>query len=163
MARSLRESITVAPSVLSPVAKALEARFVKESPIGVHFRSYQEEKVPARRSVPSPAYFRLAVERLFAEIGARQIFIASDAGVTNGWLPASLSEHVVTLPTKLSHYEDFQLLKTCKYHVLCNSSFGWWAAFLADARCVYYPQDHGYFHYPQPAQGWRLLSDPALS
>jgi hypothetical protein len=31
-----------------------------------------------------------------------------------------------------SMYEDFQAMLTCKYHIIANSSFSWWTAWLSD-------------------------------
>jgi hypothetical protein len=29
-------------------------------------------------------------------------------------------------------YEDFKAMQTCKYHIIANSSFSWWTAWLSE-------------------------------
>lgn len=38
-----------------------------------------------------------------------------------------------------SDYEDLFLMTRCRYHVIANSSFSWWGAFLSDNREPIYP------------------------
>jgi hypothetical protein len=157
----LRNSIMVEPSLLSESVRALAVRLWHERAIGVHVRTYEEEKVAARRTTPSRRYFSNALERIFAEFGPRPIFVASDRPLQDPDFPTALQARVIDPACSRSQYEDLQLLRSCAYHVLSNSSFGWWGAFLAESACTYYPANAGYFHYPAPARGWRVVADPS--
>ena len=157
--RDLMAEIVIAPELLGAPAKALGERLRAEGAIGVHLRSYREEKVRARRSVPGPGYYIASLEQLFAEFGPRPVFIASDVPLGGVDLPRAVRERLVDAGDARSQYEDLFLLRQCSYHVLSNSSFGWWGAFLAESISTYYPANAGYFHYPRPAQGWRVISE----
>ena len=38
-----------------------------------------------------------------------------------------------------SSYVDLCLMSMCSYHIIANSSFSWWGAWLADSKKVVYP------------------------
>lgn len=158
--RQLRERINVQERLLSETTRALSKRLAADRAIGVHLRSYGEEKFASRRTTPGPAYYAAALERLFAEFGPRPVFVASDIPRASLPFPDAIRRHLVETGER-SPLEDLHLLRNCAFHVLCNSSFGWWGAFLAESACTYYPHRAGYFHYPSPAHGWRVIADAA--
>tara|TARA_R110002074_G_scaffold149698_1_gene302405 strand:- start:15226 stop:15531 length:306 start_codon:yes stop_codon:yes gene_type:complete len=41
--------------------------------------------------------------------------------------------------SKKDFLEDFELLSKCSYHIIANSSFSWWAAWLSDSKKVIAP------------------------
>jgi hypothetical protein len=160
---ALCREIDVAPLLQSRDTIALAARLTAERGIGVHMRSYREERVAFRRSVPSARYFFDGVERIFAEYGSRPVFVASDESFQPGEAPKAIRDCLVPVPRQRSQFEDLHLLRSCSFHVLCNSTFGWWGAFLAESVCTYYPRNAGYFHYPAPAHNWRVIPDPGAA
>jgi len=39
-----------------------------------------------------------------------------------------------------TNYFDLCLMSMCNYHIIANSSFSWWGAWLANSKCVYSPK-----------------------
>ena len=82
----------------------------------------------------SPAYYRAAVRHLAQGLSTPHVFAFSD---DLAWVRANLS---LDLPvTYVMHngeakdYEDLRLMGRCKHHVIANSTFSWWGAWLSDA------------------------------
>lgn len=51
-----------------------------------------------------------------------------------GWAKANfkLDYPITYVENKIDHdYEDMRLMNTCKYHIVANSTFSWWGAWLA--------------------------------
>ena len=61
------------------------------------------------------------------------------------------------------NYEDMRLISLCKHHVIANSTFSWWGAWLGkkEGQIVFAPKEY-YRNKKQPnpdlyPEGWRLL------
>lgn len=77
-------------------------------------------------------YYRKAVDFIARKISRPQFFVFSDdmTWVKQNFklsLPVFFIEHNSTL----TEYEDLRLMSQCKYHIIANSSFSWWGAWLA--------------------------------
>jgi hypothetical protein len=78
------------------------------------------------------AYYEQAVGRLTQTVTDPHFFVFSDD-------PAWVREHLrLTRPaTYMTHngadkdYEDLRLMASCRHHIIANSSFSWWGAWLA--------------------------------
>jgi hypothetical protein len=80
-------------------------------------------------------YYYAAINRLASQLKAPHFFIFSD---DIPWVRENLK---VGFPTVYVYhngedkdYEDLWLMSLCKYHIIANSSFSWWGAWLADYR-----------------------------
>ena len=80
-----------------------------------------------------PDYYHRAVEIIVQRVAAPHFFVFSD-DIT--WVKENLA-----LPqpaTYVAHngpeaaHEDLRLLSACKHHVIANSTFSWWGAWLSD-------------------------------
>jgi Glycosyl transferase family 11 len=97
------------------------------------------------------AYYDQAVTRLIAQINRPHFFVFSDDW---NWAQQSLKlDYPVTFvscngPAK--DYEDLRLMSLCKHHIIANSSFSWWGAWLANhpGQLVFAPKQwfQGYLH-----------------
>jgi hypothetical protein len=78
----------------------------------------------------TPGYYRAALARLAAADPAARLFVFSD---DIAWCRANLD-----LPPDAVFVEgnapewDIALIAACRHHIIANSSFGWWGAWLAD-------------------------------
>ena len=81
--------------------------------------------------VCSLEYYQKAVERIQEANPSLHIFVFSD-DIT--WAKENLKfEHKMTFADHNlgnKHYEDLRLMSHCQHHILANSTFSWWGAWL---------------------------------
>jgi hypothetical protein len=102
--------------------------------VSVHIRRGDYVADPRKtltRSVCTPAYYRRCVALVVERLVNPHLFLFSD---DPGWVAANMSfECPVTLVSGSSphrEYADLQLMSACRYHIIANSSFSWWGAWL---------------------------------
>jgi len=79
-------------------------------------------------------YYHQAITALTLKYGKLSIYIFSD---DMKWAKEHLlindqEVHYVDLNHKKKHWQDMALMSACKHHIIANSSFSWWGAWLAD-------------------------------
>ena len=77
-------------------------------------------------------YFEEGVARFREILKAPVFYIFSD---DNDWVKANLKikeKHHFITHNFPDYYEDFRLMQACKHHLIPNSTFSWWAAWLSD-------------------------------
>jgi len=94
--------------------------------------------------VCSLAYYQAAIEKLTHTINQPYFFVFSD---DIEWVRHNLRlDYPATYVANNGvekNYEDLRLMSQCKYHVIANSSFSWWAAWLCTypSKIVMAPQE----------------------
>lgn len=85
----------------------------------------------AHHGVCSIHYYQNAIRALLDKIGSATIYIFSD---DPQWARENLIFNESCVYVDLNHgltsYIDMQLMSLCKHHVIANSSFSWWGAWL---------------------------------
>ena len=112
---------------------------IEEAPVSVslHMRRgdyVSDPKVRAVHGCLTEDYYREAVQIIQEKCGAGvRFFIFSDdpdyAESTFDFCP---DKHIVR-GNDASPHEDMQLMACCDHHIIANSSFSWWGAWLNDA------------------------------
>jgi hypothetical protein len=80
-----------------------------------------------------PAYYRRAIEIIQQRAANPHFFVFSD---DIAWVKANLP--IPEPATYVAHngpeaaHEDLRLLQACKHHIIANSTFSWWGAWLSD-------------------------------
>jgi len=85
----------------------------------------------AYHGVCSPDYYRQAVDAMVAQVNRPEFFVFSDDldwARENCKLPHPV--HYVHGNVGVSSYRDMQLMSLCRHHIIANSSFSWWGAWL---------------------------------
>jgi hypothetical protein len=77
------------------------------------------------------SYFENAIALMNEKIKDPVFYIFSD---DNDWVKENLKldqEHYFVTHNYPDFYEDLRIMKSCKHHIIPNSTFSWWAAWLA--------------------------------
>jgi hypothetical protein len=112
---------------------------IKSSPtISMHVRRGDYVNVESSNKYHgtcSVTYYERAAKLLAEKTGVKQFFIFSDEP---DWVKENISLPYHT--TYISHnkgresYWDLHLMRHCKHHIIANSSFSWWGAWLNPSR-----------------------------
>ncbi|NQV97517.1 MAG: alpha-1,2-fucosyltransferase, partial [Acidimicrobiaceae bacterium] len=106
-------------------------RLKPDATLGVHVRRGDyvtlSEHVGANRALPI-SYYLNAIEYVVSVRDIRLIVVVSD---DPEWCRKHFTDsRCVFVNTGNRSIEDFSLLQSCDHHVISNSSFSWWAAWL---------------------------------
>lgn len=108
-------------------------------PISVHVRrgDYLNPGTAEFHGILGESYYSEALGRLEGEIGGgTELFVFSDDPVAAeqilNFVPKSRLVHVRGDPER--PWEDMALMARCRHHIIANSSFSWWGAWLNDAQ-----------------------------
>ncbi len=79
----------------------------------------------------SPGYYRAATAAIAARVSAPHFFVFSD---DQAWTQANVTLEGPTTYVSANPpdrgFRDMQLMSRCQHHVIANSSFSWWGAWL---------------------------------
>jgi len=123
---------------LSPVSQVVDSQIAASSSVAVHVRrgDYVSRASAAKFHGTLPvAYYAAALRRISAQVLGAHVFVFSD---DPQWCRQNLPWDGAV--TYVSHnagsdaWQDLVLMGRCKHHVIANSSFSWWGAWLADQR-----------------------------
>ncbi len=103
--------------------------------VSIHIRRQDYVTNPVTRRIHyvcDEEYYRKAIERIIKQVEDPNFFVFSDD-------PAWAQKYVVpdAPVTYITHnigkqsYEDLRLISHCHHHIIANSSFSWWGAWLS--------------------------------
>jgi len=102
--------------------------------ISVHLRraDYASDPATAKiHGVCTPDYYQQAVSHIRARIARPVLFFFSDdIAWTRAHLKFPEESHYIDWNTGESAWEDMRLMSLCRHHIIANSSFSWWGAWL---------------------------------
>lgn len=122
-------------------------RISSENAVSLHVRRgdyVKDKKTLATHGVCSLEYYQLAVSLLVEQVKKPVFYVFSD---DIPWVRDNLRidfpVHYVDHNTSSQSYNDMRLMSLCKHHIIANSSFSWWGAWLnPDAgKIVYTPKN----------------------
>ena len=96
--------------------------------VSIHLRNYYKEN-PYLEQV-YPTYGREYVEKAIALFPEDSVFVVFSDQIA--WCKeqlAGVSRKFLFIEGE-EFYHDFYLMSLCKHHIICNSTFSWWAAYL---------------------------------
>lgn len=83
-------------------------------------------------------FYAQALKRMQEELGEFKLFIFTD---DKEFVKQNFQLYDYIIVEGTSDLEDFTLMQQCKHHIIANSTFSWWAAYLAENKggIVYAP------------------------
>jgi Glycosyl transferase family 11 len=133
----LRQEFTVA-APLDRENEALAAGIDAVDAVSLHVRrgDYVDDPATNRfHGVCSPDYYQRAVDYVTTRVGVPHLFVFSD---DQQWTRANLRFAVpmtfVDANPPDCGYRDMRLMARCRHHIVANSSFSWWGAWLNPSR-----------------------------
>jgi len=136
-AELLRQEFTPSMSLDGENA-AMAARIAAVNAVSLHVRRgdyVSELDVSRYHGICPPDYYRSAVDYIAQRVPGIHLFVFSD---DQHWVRENLR---FDLPTTLvaanspdRGFRDMQLMARCRHHIVANSSFSWWGAWLNPAR-----------------------------
>lgn len=130
---TIRADFTFMPS-LSKQNAELAGRIGQTTAVSLHVRRgdyVSDAKASAAHGLCSLDYYRAAVLHMAAHVERPEFFVFSD---DIAWVKANL---MIDFPCQyVDHnvgaesYNDMRLMSLCKHHIIANSSFSWWGAWL---------------------------------
>jgi len=133
-AQKIRDDLTAKTPASGPNRQWLD-RIRSSNIVSVHIRRgdyASDKKVQSRYASCSPKYYWNAAEKILDSAGGDLEFLAfSD---DPDWvereikLPGAL--HIVRHNSGGRAFEDLRLMSACSHHIIANSSFSWWGAWL---------------------------------
>lgn len=106
------------------------------------------------------AYYQQAVQRMLQHVEKPHFYIFSD---DPEWVRRNISMPfpmtIVDFNTAQTDYDDLRMMSRCRHHILANSTFSWWGAWLNKRRekqvvCPSYGRDIDQDLYPE---GWMAI------
>ena len=103
--------------------------------VSLHIRRGDYVSDPAANALHGtcgPDYYQRAVDIVQRRTGrAPELFVFSD---DPDWAAANLKlpfrMHLIRNNDAATNYEDLRLMSACRHHIIANSSFSWWGAWL---------------------------------
>jgi hypothetical protein len=154
VADEVRARIRLAASDSDWVAECA-SRADYERPIGIHVRRGDYLKLSSTYGHLAPTYYKRSLA-LLHELGVKgPVWLFSDEpAAAQAWLGDSVTvDRVVAADARRSSVDHMIEMSQCSALVIANSSYSWWAAFLADRRGRYVIA-------PRPIWGNADISEP---
>jgi hypothetical protein len=133
IAEQVKATFTLKPEYYSTVLSLIDEINTSES-VSIHIRKGDYLLHPYADYYASleSAYYINAIAAIQEQHPLLKLFVFTD---DPKWVKENLQ---LTTPYRLisgietsSMYEDFQAMLSCKYHIIANSSFSWWTAWLS--------------------------------
>jgi hypothetical protein len=129
----IRQDIVV-KEPLAGVNFEIAERIVDSQSVSLHVRRGDYATNPVTQNYHGtcgPEYYESAQRALLEQLGSIELFVFSD---DPDWVehnlrflaPATMMQH--NGPSR--DYEDLRLLSLCRHHIIANSTFSWWGAWL---------------------------------
>jgi len=118
----------------SPANRQMLSVIEKTNAISVHIRRADyvtNAKTLSFHGICSMEYYQKAAELIKSKVDNPVFFVFSD---DIGWAKQNINfnsqQYFADMNNADTNYEDLRLMYSCKHHIIANSSFSWWGAWL---------------------------------
>ncbi len=138
--KSIRDTLLKELTLKNPHGAEGEkiAQMIQQSPVSVsiHIRRGDYATDPAttrHHGLTTPEYYKYAIDRITQIAPTSHFFIFSDdIEYAKKALTISSPHHFVS-GSSIPAHEELILMSRCTHHIIANSSFSWWSAWLGTA------------------------------
>mgnify|MGYP001217610182 CR=1 FL=1 len=123
---------------LGSTSQVIASKIAERPSVSIHVRRgdyVADAEQSAIHGACGVEYYRKAVDIVANTIGDMQLFVFSDDFL---WTKANLCFPIPTIFVDQNgperDYEDMILMAMCDHHIIANSSFSWWGAWLCASR-----------------------------
>lgn len=103
--------------------------------VSIHLRRGDYQAVFGPNSVLSAGYYERAIRLMAAKAPDSTFFVFSDdIEYAREWARGDQRLNVVDHNDANTAFEDIQLMSLCRRHIIANSSFSWWGAWMNSKR-----------------------------
>lgn len=118
----------------SPANREMLSIIEKTNAVSVHIRRADyitNAKTLSFHGICSMEYYQKAAELIKSKVDNPVFFVFSD---DIAWAKENIDlnkqQHFADMNNADTNYEDLRLMYSCKHHIIANSSFSWWGAWL---------------------------------
>jgi hypothetical protein len=112
-------------------------RILSSTAVSVHVRRgdyVSNPKIKAFHGVCSAEYYQRAIALIQAKVRGTSFFVFSDdLDWARANLPLPQDTHYVEGNSGADGHRDMHLMSLCRHHIIANSTFSWWGAWLGSA------------------------------
>ena len=122
------------PTKINEKNQKLRSEILNCNSVSVHVRRGDYVKVASNlkhHGVCSLEYYQNAIERICKKIENPVFyFFSDDIDWVKSQIKSEYPMHYIAHNTGNQSFEDMRLMSHCKHHIIANSSFSWWGAWL---------------------------------
>jgi hypothetical protein len=121
--------------------KIAEAGTIK--PIAIHIRRGDYVSQASRYGLLGKEYYLKALGKISEISNINAVWIFSDEGdsILESVIGMEYPVTVIIKPPEVTDLDILLIMSKCSFHVIANSTYSWWAAFLSDStQKIYYPE-----------------------
>lgn len=115
--------------------KKIEKKINENSSVSIHFRrgySLESKKTLEYHGVLNFGYYKKSISSIISNVSNPHFFLFSD---DINWLKKNISNLIepglnYSIIETSNQSLDFYYMSLCKYNIIANSSYSWWAAYL---------------------------------
>ncbi|MCX2431350.1 alpha-1,2-fucosyltransferase [Pedobacter sp. GR22-10] len=117
---------------LSKLSKEIELNILSTTnPVAIHIRrgDYTKPEIQSYHGILPLNYYKQGIERIKSKVENPIFYIFSDDA---NWCKENFSFiENSTIVSNLEPWEDMYLMTACQHHIIANSTFSWWGAWLS--------------------------------
>ena len=127
----LRIDLTFKEAARGKNAEVLERIRESENPVSLHVRRGDYTLAAVGKIALPMEYYHQAISVLREQLGNPTFFVFSDdIRFAESNLPRDIRRVFVKHNDALTAHEDLRLMSSCRHHIIANSTFSWWGAWL---------------------------------